>query len=335
MEDMSPLNAANAIAAALAAAAAAGGSNGSNGSNGGSRVVYIPSMLSRGLSSNAAAADGGFLGGSSSRGVACRPAPVCLRLAVVSGWGESDPRFAPPLVQRRVARWLRHKLADSKAPTVKGLTPAAAAAGSSHAAFGSASSGGWQVAGAGHHIHSNGHAWGASQQQQGQSELQLVPLDGSSDTQQQQGRTWAGVVRGGGSGSASQQQQQGRQVLQLCEGVELLSSRVATVPGPVGSEVTVELLDVVPSQLDRACGGWGGSSGSNGGSSGAAGVLQGCCGVVLLVSGPDGRELTAVVKMLGLLLEHCGPVAAAGAAAGAGGVAVPLTVLACTGAGQG
>lgn len=47
--------------------------------------------------------------------MACPPTPLCVYQAVVSGWGESDPRFAPLLMQRRVARWPRHKLADSKA----------------------------------------------------------------------------------------------------------------------------------------------------------------------------------------------------------------------------
>lgn len=138
-----------------------------------------------------------------------------------------------------------------------------------------------------------------------------MPLDGptaNGQQQRQQQRSWAGVVRG--NGFAQQQQQQ--MVLQVREGVELLTRRPASVPGPQESEVTVEVLDIAASSLAASCG-------SNGGSSVSC-VLEGACGVLLLLSGPDGKELQGAVKRLGLLLEHW-PAA----------VPAPLTVLACSG----
>jgi hypothetical protein len=285
------------MAAALTAATAAGSSDGSSSS-----VIYLPSMVSSGLSGSSAAADGGFgfsssssggAGGPTVRGVPCRAAPLTLRLVCVSGWGEDDPRFAPPLVQRRVAQWLRHKLADprSAAAVFAGGPPPPAAAAAGAAA--------------------NGHGWGQAPQQQ-----QLVPLDGSATAsngqQQQQQRTWAGIVKGT---PASSQQQQQQMVLRVCEGVELLSSRAAHGPaGPGQCGVVVEVMDVAPTGLDRAC-----AAGSNSSSSSSS-VLAGACGVLLLVPGPDGRELQGAVKRLGLLLEHWPAAAAA-----------PLTVLACSG----
>jgi hypothetical protein len=292
LEDTSPLLVANIMAAALAAGA---GGNGSSDGSSGSNVVYLPSMISSGLSSSGSADGGRYSSSSSSRGVQCRAVPLTLRLVCVSGWGESDPRFAPPMVQRRVARWLRHKLADSRTPTLPGFNPGAKAA-------------------------ADGHGWGV--QPKSQPEVRLVPLDGpvANEQQQQQQLSWAGVVRS--NGLAQQQQQQQRMVLQVCDGVELLTRRPASVLGPQESEVTVEVLDVAVSALAAVggsnCGGHGSNGCGNGGT--VSGVLEGACGVLLLVSGPDGKELQGAVKRLGLLLEHW-PAA----------VPAPLTVLACSG----
>jgi hypothetical protein len=292
LDDTTPLHVANIMAAALAAAS---GSNGSNSGSSGSNVVFLPSMISSGLSSSRSADEGRYgYSSSSSRGVPCRAVPLMLRLVCVSGWGESDPRFAPPLVQRKVAKWLRHKLADPRTPTLPGLNPGAAAAAAAAAA--------------------NGHGWGL--QPHSQPEVQLVPLDGPVANGQQHQRSWAGVVRG--NGFAQQQEQQQQMVLLVREGVELLTKRPASIPGPQGSDVTMEVLDVAASSLVAVSGSNGGGYGSNGGS--MSGVLEGACGVLLLVSGPDGKELQGAVKRLGLLLEQW-PAA----------VPAPLTVLACSG----
>jgi len=321
LEDLNPLHVANIMAAALTAASGSSGSNGSNGS-----TLYLPSMVSSGLSSSRAmnGGQGSFGSSSGSEGMACPPVPITLRLVCISGWGECDPRFAPPLAQRRVARWLRHKLAEPRPPAVSVLTglgalPAAAAA-----------------AGQGRLLPHQ------QQRQQQQPEVQVVPLDGQQQPQhqqQQQQRSWAGVVRGARPGRGftqqqegpepQQQQQQQRMVLQVSAGVDVLVSRVAAIPGPQGSEVKVEVVDIAPSTLDHTLSN-SGSNGSNGGwgaGSSVPGVLQGVCGVLLLVSGPDagaggaGRgELQGAVKRLGLLLQHT-----------PAGVAVPVTVLACSG----
>jgi hypothetical protein len=299
LQDPTPLNVADIMAAALNAADTTTTTSSS------SSVLYLPSMVSAGLSSGAAADGSRFSYSSSTRGVACQPVPYRLRLIAVSGWGEVDPRFAPPLVQRRVAHWLRHKLA--------------AAPGSSSSSWGSLQAGA---------------------QQQQQTGRQLVPLDGPVDDngqqrrqQQQQARTWAGVVRGGQASngvnttSTSHQQQQQQLVLRVCAGVEVLSSSTASLPGPGYRDVCVEVADVAPSALTTAAGsngsngnsgGWGGSNGSSG--DGVSSVLRGSCGVLLLVSGPAGREVQGAVKRLGLLLEQWPPA-----------VPVPLTLLACSG----
>jgi hypothetical protein len=290
LQDTTPLNVADIMAAALTAADA----NSSSSSS--SSVLYLPSMVSAGLSSGAAADGSRFSYSSSTRGVACQPVPLRLRLIAVTGWGEADPRFASPLVQRRVAQWLRHKLA--------------AAPGSS-----------W-----GAHL--------AASQQQQHPGRQLVPLDGPVDAnaqhQQQQARTWAGVVRGGqvgnGTEGPSTPPQQQALVLRVASGVEVLSSSTASLPGPGYRAVCVELADVAPSALDNSStgsssngnGGWGGSNGNTSSSGGS--VLRGACGVLLLVSGADAREVQGAVKRLGLLLEAWPPA-----------VPVPLTLLACSG----
>lgn len=231
----------------------------------------------------------------------------------MTGWDESCPELTPPLFQRRVAAWLRHKLTPTLPPRHT-CAAASTASGPKH-----------------QQQQQQVQAWQEYQQQEAAT---YVPLDGVQEPPQ---RSWAAVVSGGRSGPGQQLQQggsqahsaggsSGRQVLHVSPGVQLLLCRSMAVPGPAaaGRSLRVELLDVSASRLSQAAGsnssgGWG----SNGSSSGSdsAGCLQGASGLLLLVSGPEPGELASAAARLRVVLERW-PV---------GGPPVQLTVLACSG----
>lgn len=102
----------------------------------------------------------------------------------------------------------------------------------------------------------------------------------------------------------------------MAPGADLLFSRSAAFPGPLGVDVRAQVLDVASSALDRGAAAGGGAGGGGGNS-----VLAGACGVLLLVSGPDSQELQGAVRRLELLLRLWPPAAPP----------APLSVLACSG----
>jgi hypothetical protein len=278
--------------------------------------ILLPG-LARGSSSSSLPAAGAAAGSAGVAGgvTAAAAAGLVLRLVLISGWQEDAPGLAPPLYQRRLASWLRHKLAPHLPPRLGQASAAAGAAGGA---------GSWQ----------GGSSYGSSQPQ-------LVALGGQQQLQQQrhqqeqlqpqpQQRTWAAVAAGRPAPQVQQQQQQQqvssavppglacRQVWELGPHAELLLSKAVPLPGREQQPLLVEVVDVVSSKMQEAAAA----------APGLVPCLAGAAGLLLLVAGPDEAELEAAVARLAGVLQHAAPAPA-----------VPLVVLAasggCTGAGGG
>lgn len=255
-------------------------------------VIYLPGLTNSSSSSNGSRSGMSYRAVSASAATACPPAPLHYRLLVVTGWGEEDQQLAPPLYQRRVANWVRHKLAQYLPAR---MTPSSAAAGSN----------------------------GLAVNQQDVAAV-LVPVGIDPSQQQQQPRTWASVVSGQPAVPIQQQQAAPRQVWRFggSQGYgDLLVSKTVAVPGPVKQphiSLVVEVVDVVSSKLAQATAAADGHG--RGGSPPMPNCVCGACGILLVVSGPDPAELSSAVGRLRILLE-----------AAADRPAMPLVVFTCSG----
>jgi hypothetical protein len=307
LADLSPAPVAQLLAAALASSPA----DAQPACHAPPGAIMLPGLARSSSSSLArpgASADGGVAAGVT----ACPVAGLVLRLALISGWHEDAPGLVPPLYQRRLAAWLRHKLAPHLPPGL-GLAAAAAVA-----------------------------AAGASRLHRGRGQPELVALGGEQQSQQQQQPeqeqqqpqrlTWAAIAAAPPVGRHRQQTQQqvvpqaaagggmgasaGRQVWRLGPEAELLLSKAVPLPGREQQPLLVEVLDLVSSRMQAAA-----AAAAHGSSSGPASCLAGAAGLLLLVSGPDEAELQSAVARLAAVLAHAAPAPA-----------VPLVVLAASGA---
>lgn len=272
LSDLSPCTQqiVNVISTALRKTAASGGSEQQPALAAGTEPLLLPR-----LQHNGSTADPHALfslldhRGEHREPIRCAAVPPHYKLLLVSGWRETDEDLRPPLYQRRMANWLRHKLSN--------YTPS-----SDITTAGSVSS-------AGNVAHGQQHGPG----------LAVVPISvEDQQPHQQQARSYAAVVCGRLAPSQQQHHElphSTRHVLRYGsssgEADQLLHVRAPSH----ANGLIVDVVDIVSSKLSAAT--------TSRGSTTAPASVCGSSGVLLLVSGPDEAELTAAVKRLVPLLE--------------------------------
>jgi hypothetical protein len=251
----------------------------------------------------------GGKGGSSSR------SEMWYKLLVVSGWGEGDSVYAAPVYQAAWSYWLRHKLTPATTSLTpegeEGEAPRLVALAEEHAKDTTA------VPAAAANAERGDRGWS----------LPPSPMtDVAAGAAARGGGGGSGV---GGSQAGFSGVQHGRRVWRtsagdvLCLKQQMVNSR--------GQLLGVEVQDICCSRLASAVSApAGGSSSSRGVAGGGAtasvqaAATAGAAGVLLLVAGVEGQELSGALARLQLVLEHM-----------AGAVAVPLAVLAASGGAEG